>query len=358
VNQDQQPRSWWRDHWIALALVALVVVIATITILGYWLRWAWTELLWRWLELLIIPVVLAVGAFWFNRQERRAQNAIETRRQESAQALAREERDSDREIAEDRAREDVLQRYLDRMSELVLDKNLRDSKRGDAVRATARARTLTALRSLDGGRKGELVRFLCDSDLIGELVREESEYDRVENIIDLQFANLSGARLGSVNLVNANLFHANLSDANLHGANLSGANLVGAHLVNATLVIADLSGANLVGAHLVNATLFRATLVNADLSGTDLSGANLRGAILSGTILSRAHLRGANLSRAILSRIILNGVSLSYAEGWTNEQLAQAGSLVGATMPDGTVMTKEAWEEFKKTYGQLPHPPN
>jgi hypothetical protein len=73
--------------------------------------------------LLIIPVVLAAGGLWFNRQERRAQNDIETRRQESAQALAREERESDRKIAEDRTREDTLQRYLDRMSELVLDKN-------------------------------------------------------------------------------------------------------------------------------------------------------------------------------------------------------------------------------------------
>jgi hypothetical protein len=34
--------------------------------------------------------------------------------------------------------------------------------------------------------------------------------------------------------------------------------------------------------------------------------------------------------------------------GCTNEQLAQAESLVGATMPDGTKMTKEAWEELKK----------
>jgi hypothetical protein len=79
------------------------------TILGYWQRWAWTELLWRWLELLIIPVVLAAGAFWFNRQERRAQNVMETRRQESEQALAREERENDRYIAEDRAREEALQ---------------------------------------------------------------------------------------------------------------------------------------------------------------------------------------------------------------------------------------------------------
>jgi hypothetical protein len=48
----------------------------------------------------------------------------------------------------------------------------------------------------------------------------------------------------------------------------------------------------------------------------------------------------------------LFGADLSGAEKWTNEQLAQAESLVGAMMPDGTQMTEEAWEEFKKCYRQ------
>jgi hypothetical protein len=69
MDQDQQPRPW---------------------------RWAWTGLETKsagdWLELLIIPIVLGAGIFWFNRRERRALNVMETRGQESEQALAREER--------------------------------------------------------------------------------------------------------------------------------------------------------------------------------------------------------------------------------------------------------------------------
>jgi uncharacterized protein YjbI with pentapeptide repeats len=274
------------------------------TILGYWQRWAWIELLWRWLELLIIPVALAAGALWFNRQERRAQNAIETRRQESAQALALEERENDRDIAADRAREDALQRYLDRMSELILDKNLRESNRddasfrvgsisllpGDAVRATARARTFTVLRSLDGNRKGEVVRFLYEADLIGNAVLGE----RLEAIVDLQLANLRGA--------------------NLVGTNLRGANL--------------------------RTVLMFANLAYAKMSDADLQYANLRGANLREADLREADLEGANLSH----------VYLRGARNWTNEQLAQAESLVGATLPDGTKMTEEGWEEFKKRY--------
>jgi hypothetical protein len=93
MNQDQQPRRWWKDNWLILALIALAVAIATITGLGYGLGWAWMglvvigdkdptgamqvkvvnepRLFWDWLALLIIPVVLGAGAFWFNQQTRK-----------------------------------------------------------------------------------------------------------------------------------------------------------------------------------------------------------------------------------------------------------------------------------------------
>jgi hypothetical protein len=42
------------------------------------------------------------------------------------------------------------------------------------------------------------------------------------------------------------------------------------------------------------------------------------------------------------------GANLKDANNWTNQQLAQASSLVGATLPDGTVMTEQDWEEFRE----------
>jgi hypothetical protein len=51
-----------------------------ITILGYWQRWAWTGLetksAWDWLELLIIPIILGAGSFWFNTQTRKSQQEL------------------------------------------------------------------------------------------------------------------------------------------------------------------------------------------------------------------------------------------------------------------------------------------
>jgi len=90
------------------------------------------------------------------------------------------------------------------------------------------------------------------------------------------------------------------------------------------------------------------SLKNADLHAVDWSQADLRGADLSG-----ANLSGANLSGAIFFSIIyvprafggtivipnhanLSGADLSGAKV-TDEQLATAKSLQGATMPDGKI---------------------
>jgi uncharacterized protein YjbI with pentapeptide repeats len=88
----------------------------------------------------------------------------------------------------------------------------------------------------------------------------------------------------------------------------------------ASLAGADLSFLDLSRLNLRRANLCGANLTRADLSRTNLRGANLEGANLTGTIL-----RGANLADARLDNAYV-----------TPEQLAQARSLQGTTMPDGT----------------------
>jgi hypothetical protein len=226
-------------------------------------------------------------------------------------------------IEDDRVRQNVLQSYIRDMTELLLDRRLAapvpiSTATPDPnstttpvpkspVRQIARASTLSALRQLDGERKGLLVRFLYESNLIGAP-------PDIAPIIDLSGADLSDANLEDVRLIDADLRGANLSRANLHGAIL--------HL---------------------------AALRNANLNDADLTGADPEGAILRGINLGDAdwdsNLEGANLSNADLT-----DADLSNAIGWTNEQLAQAESLVGATMPDGTVMTEKGWEDFKELH--------
>jgi uncharacterized protein YjbI with pentapeptide repeats len=264
-----------------------------------------------WLQLLIVPFALVVISFLFTAQQDARQQQIEVQR-----AAA------ERELAEQRAQDEALQAYLDQMSTLLLEKDLRTSGEDSEVRTLARARTLTALGRLDPSRKNAVVLFLDEAKLIGSV-------DGTDPIVGLSDTDLSDADLSVANLSSADLSDADLSGAYLNGADLSGADLSGAYLSSeATLANADLSGADL-----TRADLTRAYLIGANLSGADLSGAYLSGAELYGTNLS-----GADLSEA----------NLSGAAGITNEELEQqAASLEGATMING-----QKYEDWLKTKGR------
>src|SRR5260221_14467790 len=127
-------RSWWqyiRNHWIVAVIIALVIAAMVLIFIeslingtgfnsynkitvahtisgtnaGTVIRteeYQPGKALWDWLQLLIIPLVLAVAALLFNRATTR----------------------TEQKIALDKQREDLLQAYLDRMSELLLEKQL------------------------------------------------------------------------------------------------------------------------------------------------------------------------------------------------------------------------------------------
>jgi len=259
-------RAWWIKlskplHAAIMTLLPVVLALIIVATLGYLLHWDWTGLggkkLWDWLQLLIIPAVLAIGGYLFS--------------------LANSS--TEQEIALNNQHEATLQDYLDKISELLLEKHLRKSPIDDEVRTIARVRTLTVLRRIDGERKASVLRFLYESDLI----------NKDKPIIHLEDADLSKADLsGGFDLGPTGFYWdepvwrvTDLSEADLSKANLSGA---------------DLSEANLTGVTLRGAILRDTTLLDADLSGADLGGATI-----------------------------------------APEELDKAKSLKGATMPDGTI---------------------
>ncbi len=160
----------------------------------------------------------------------------------------KQQHETELQIATDNQREVALQAYIDKISELLLEKKLRESTEDDEARTIARVRTLTVLRGLDAIRKASVLQFLHESGLIGKDTR----------IISLQGADLSGAHLSSADLryadfIGANLRYAHLSSANLEGAYLNEAKLSGAKLNEANLRYADLSDADLNRANLKGA---------------------------------------------------------------------------------------------------------
>ena len=265
--------------WTIRIVLVLVAVLSILTLVG----WPFDVTLWDWLDLLIIPVVLAIGGFLFTRSENRATRAA----------------------AERRALDDTLQAYLDGMSQLLTDKDqpLHSAQPGDSLSTLARARTLTVLGRLDSVRKWSVLQFLHESGLIHReqsLLDEGGLIERRHNIVSLKQADLSEA---------------------------------------------DLNAADLSGADLDEAFLYKAWLDETNLKEADLSEANLIEAWLSKADLSEALLRGAVLSKANLA-----GADLSGAKGWTEEQLSEAGSLEGATMPNG--QKYEYWLKGKESRGE------
>jgi hypothetical protein len=100
--------------------------------------------LWDWLQLLLIPIVLAFVAYAFNSYQASTSQQIEDKSQQ----------------------EQVVDSYLNQMSTILLKYNIHDSKPGDPIRALAQAYTLTALDRVDSGHKNIIILFLYRADLL------------------------------------------------------------------------------------------------------------------------------------------------------------------------------------------------
>jgi uncharacterized protein YjbI with pentapeptide repeats len=280
VDQEQKPheRSFirelvpnWRSVreqvlWLIRIVIVLIILLGVLTLIGQLYSIRVLQLV----QLLVtasIPVVLAVVGNRYTQQ---------------------------------RTEDDVLQAYLDHMTELLTNKEqpLNETPREDSLRTVALARTLAALPRLNGVRKVRLLQFLYEANLI----------TKDDPVLPLGRADLSGANFSGARFRQVSLRRVHLREANVIGADLAGA---------------DLS--------------------EADLSEADLSGANLSEVDLSGAILIRAKLIRANFSGARLNKANLSG-----ARGITNDELdQQAYSLEGATMPNG-----QKYEEWLKSKGR------
>lgn len=236
----------------------------------------------------------------------------------SAQQFSANQQNTNLQVAQNQQQESELQTYLDHMTELLLTQHLATSQPGDVVREVARARTLTVLQQLDGKRKGLVVTFLEEAHLIWTpqvtVGAGGMQISPGNPVIDLSGADLRGANLRGVFLRGAALRQANLAGADLREANVSAADLRVANLTGTDLTDAVLSAADL-----RVATLRGTNLANADLAGTNLSLADLTGADLTGADLSNADLSGATV---------------------TTKQIAQASSLRGAVMPNGSKQSR------------------
>ncbi|HYN84609.1 MAG TPA: pentapeptide repeat-containing protein [Pyrinomonadaceae bacterium] len=328
---------------VVLAAAGLITLIVVVARVGSSYECDWTgfgrcvepvpegselrraKTLWDWMELLVVPFVLALGGALLARSEKVRERRLSADRE----AL-------ERSLAEDRQREDALQHYFDRITELLVSGGLKmaplDPEPGSQgehtirINLTARARTLTVLRRLDGSRKGEVIRFLSEL----HLIRDDNCVIPLDGA-DLRGAQLAGqllerTRFSGVNLEGANLRGALLKEANLNSSKLARADLSQAYLGRATMFSADLSMANLDDADLAGCLADGAKFVSASLKGAsfrplitrdeernvvskratlvaaDFSTAELDGAVFEGAWLADAKFVGARLARVTCKR--------------------------------------------------------
>jgi uncharacterized protein YjbI with pentapeptide repeats len=259
-------QSWWKQlnkpRLVITSFLAILCVLLILIALGYVLDWSWTGLipynvggqqqpgksLWDWLQLLIIPAVLALGGYLFNYSTNMNERNTADKQNEAEQLLARENQ-----------HKAVLQDYIGNISELLLHEKLRDSEPEDEVRTIARVRTLTVLPRLDPQRKRILLQFLQESKLI----------ERDKSVISLSGADLSRSNLKEAILNMANLSQANLSGADLELANLWKVMLWQANLAGANLSLANLSNSDLHISNLKGAKLHKTNFVEATLTGSE-----------------------------------------------------------------------------------------
>jgi uncharacterized protein YjbI with pentapeptide repeats len=294
---------------------------------------AWTrrefggKTVWDWLQLLIVPIMLSLITVAFTWQQNERQQRIEGIRAQQAQKIENQRAEAERDLQEQRAQQATLQAYLDQMGTLLLDRDLRNASENSDVRRLARARTLVVLDALSSDRRDRVLRFLEETELI-----QARPPDRPP-IISLKYASLRNFELtGKQLLRGTDLTQAWLSGAELSETHLEGTDLSGAHLGGA-----DLRSANLKDAKLSGAYLYDTDLGGANLSGADLSDAE--GRFESGARMIRTRLDGADLGGADLTNARV-----------TEEQLREAESLEGATMPNG--QKYEDWLKDKEGRGE------
>lgn len=281
-----------KQHWIRITISVVVMIFIIVVVLGYCCGWEWVgvkvsqdcKTLWDWLDLVGVPVGLALG-IWL---------------------LGKKQADVEQQIAKDKRQQEALQYYFAQMTELLSNSprnalEFPSPKNGEPVNNfshLARWHTLAVLRAIDGRRKGQVLSFLFERGLI----------HGGEPIIDLTHAELKEA-----DLIVGQPFHWGkkegkgewdgriLSDYihENHEAPRWSADLREINLCNTDLFCIAFILTNLDNAYLRDAYLQRARLMGASLRDADLSGADLRKANLCGVDLRGANLTGTQLSDAI-----------------------------------------------------------
>ena len=223
--------------------------------------------LWDWLDLMIIPIALAlIGWLWGQI--------------EKAKTMKSED---------ERSKNETLESFLKVMTELIITNNLHNGPTPQTI-AISRARINIALSNLDGERKGQVLQFLYEANLI----------EKNPPKLSLVGSNLKNILIDEIKLGESEIRGAYFNNSSIQNANLNGVHMIAC----------DFTGANLSKTLVKNADFSYSIFLKAKLRHMDLTTANFEGCDLS-----NADLRGSTILKQQLDNILnKNNVIVVYKE--------------------------------------------
>lgn len=311
-NINLRKQNWLLIIILILFLIAVLTLMFQRFILG-WSQWAnWTgfgdyigsipkenreKTLWDWMDLLIIPLALALIALIYKKITH-----------DTDQRLKNERLKNEKDIALDQWRENTIRAYFDEIINLLTNYNDKYRDKTDDnnnpifdryLLFSIRMKTITTLRILDGDKKGLLLQFLYEAKLL----------DNNEHSVDLREADFSGANLRNINLENAKLEEINFENADLFNTKLINSNLRKANLQNTNLIQAKLDSAIFSDAKLEYADLANTHLYETNFERANLYRTNFENAIMISANFTAAEVHDSDLTKAKITTITLtNGI--------------------------------------------------
>lgn len=221
----------------------LIILISALTIIHRLSEYKWSgfqdKQLWNWLELLIIPILLAFGGFFLQTQTAQRQKYFDA--QQKKQQSLKEYFKSVQGIVnyplkKNRSKE-IEKEYQETKSHHLIDNlSYEEIKIIESF-------TQLVFSEIDGKQKRQVVKFLYALGLIK--CHEDKNENSCEKIINLERADLTKADLKNLDLKNVLLEGVNLKDADLSNADLELANLQNANLENTDFKLAKLKNATM-----------------------------------------------------------------------------------------------------------------
>lgn len=263
-----------------LLLLLFLLVIANVAIWISNFKWSGFQkkTLWDWLQLLIIPLMLAVGAFYLN-------SASESSR------------------VQEQIKQEILTDYFSKMQDLIVEtKKVKETSgykeshpKDQEVRLlpefkpTAQALTLSVLEQLDGKRKGKVITYLAES----QLITVDNNKPSTEPEVKLYGINLDDIELGNKGQRNSlnedemtiidkiKIKNANMKRANLSGLQLLYSELNGSNLENATLENVNFTGSIMIGSRFINGKITDVDFTDVRLGKTIFDNVKLENITIS-----------------------------------------------------------------------------